>query len=102
MSFRSSVSLAGRLTLAWIAATGPAAAADALTILAVQLDRPTLHCLGVQVLIADDDDFDASITMRWREAGGPWRDAPDLFRVHPASVTGQAVPAQFAGTAFDL
>src|SRR5687767_10729585 len=93
--------LAG-LLLGLISSSRPAVASDALTILAVQLDRPTLHCLGVQVLVSDDDDFDASIALRWREPGGAWHDAPALFRVHPAAVTGRVVPAQFAGTAFDL
>lgn len=90
------------LSLFVLAGAGTAAATDSLTITSVVLDRPTLHCLGVQVLISDDDDFDAAIAVRWREPAGTWRNAPPLFRVRPASVTGRVVPPQFAGTIFDL
>ncbi len=39
---------------------------DRLEILEVRLDRPTLHNLGVQVLI-DDDDRDAHVSLRYRQ-----------------------------------
>ncbi len=68
-----------------------------------QLDRATVVALGVQLLVTGDDNFDATVAMRYRVAGSTaWRDAMPLFRVHPESVTGLTVPAQFAGTVFDL
>ena len=49
------------LTAAAIFACVPGVRADdVLRILSVDLDRPTLHALGVQVLISDDDDRDAN------------------------------------------
>jgi hypothetical protein len=82
----------------------PAAAQNALTITEVRLDRATLHTAGVQVLISGDDDGDAAIEVRWRRAGtsDAFRAGPPLFRVRPETVSGRTVPAQFAGTIFDL
>ncbi len=42
---------------------------DRLEILELRLDRPTLHNLGVQVLIDDDDDRDTHVSLRYRSAG---------------------------------
>ena len=70
---------------------------NALTIAEVKVDRPTLHTIGVQVLITGDANRNAEI--RARVDG---RDAPDLFRVRPETVTGRTVPQQFAGTIFDV
>src|SRR5437016_4422162 len=70
---------------------------------AVNVDRPTVVTLGVQLLISGDDDHDARVAVRYRPTGDPvWRDAMDLFRVHPASVSGRTVPEQFAGSIFEL
>lgn len=86
-----------------LAAPRLARAADALTLVEVRLDPPTLHTLGIQLLIDDDDDRDAAVTVRWRAAGeSAWRDGPPLFRVLPETFTGLAVPEQFAGSLFDL
>ena len=83
-----------------------AAAEDALTITEVRVDRATLHAAGVQVRIAGDDDRDATIRVRYVElpiaAGAVWREAPPLVRVRPETVTGRVVPAQLAGSLFDL
>ena len=65
------------------------------------MDRPTIRALGVQVVISDDDNRDASASVRVRESGGQWRDGLPLFRVHPETV-GIAVPEQLAGSVFDL
>jgi hypothetical protein len=47
-----------------------------------QLDRPTLHSLGVYWVIRGDDDRDASIRLDYRETGSTtWRTAAPLFRV---------------------
>ena len=81
---------------------GVARAQDALTITEVRVDRPTLHALGVQVLISGDDDRDAAIAVRVRPEGGELVDGPPLFRVKPETVTGRVVPEQFAGSVFDL
>ena len=94
----------GALTLAaGLCLTAPAHADDVLHPGAVNVDRPTLVTLGVQLLISGDDDHDAAVTVRYRETGaGTWRDAMPLFRVHPESVVGRTVPEQFAGSIFDL
>lgn len=84
-----------------LALTGLAIGGDVLTIDETRLDRPTHHALGVQVLIADDDDRDATITVRYREPGGEWRTGPPLLRVWPET-SARAVEDQFAGSVFDL
>ncbi len=79
-----------------------ALAGDVLTVLEVKVDPPTLHTLGVQVLISDDDDRDASVAVRVRRQGdADWREALPLLRVHPETVA-VAVPQQFAGSVFDV
>ena len=87
--------------LAGIAMPGVAWGAEDLVVLEVRVDRPTIRALGVQVLVSDDDDRDASGTMRVREAGRRWREAPSLFRVRPETV-GIAVPEQLSGSVLDL
>ena len=70
---------------------------------AVNVDRPTIVTLGVQLLVSGDDNHDARVAMHYRPTGTPtWRDAMDLFRVHPESVVGRSVPEQFAGSIFEL
>src|SRR5439155_7763176 len=92
----------GALTLAaGLCLTAPAHADDVLHPGAVNVDRPTLVTLGVQLLISGDDDHDAAVTVRYRETGaGTCRDAMPPFRVHPESVVGRTVPEQFAGSIF--
>ena len=69
----------------------------------LRLDRPTLLSLGVQLLISGDDDRDATASLRYRKVGdSEWREALPLLRVRPESVSGHAVPQQFAGSIFDL
>ena len=70
----------GALTLAaGLCLTAPAHADDVLHPGAVNVDRPTLVTLGVQLLISGDDDHDAAVTARYRETGaGAWRDAMPL------------------------
>ena len=94
---------AALIVAATLALTGRARADDVLHPGEVNLDRPTLVALGVQLLISGDDNHDARVTVRYRVAGTPdWRDAMPLFRVHPESVVGRTVPEQFAGSIFDL
>ncbi len=85
-----------------IGSASGASAQNAVTVIEARLDRSTLTTLGVQVLISGDADFDATATMQYREPGGTLRSALPLFRVHPERVVGRTVPAQFAGSAFDL
>jgi len=80
----------------------PASAGDALSILEVKVDPPTLHALGVQVLISDDDNRNATISVRYREVGAAsYVEGPPLLRVMPETVS-IAVPQQLAGSVFDL
>jgi MYXO-CTERM domain-containing protein len=82
---------------------GSARADDVLHPGTAALDPPTLVALGAQLLVTGDDNFNARVTLRYRVAGtAVWRDALPLFRVHPENVTGLTVPAQFAGSVFDL
>ncbi len=70
---------------------------------AVNVDRPTLRTLGVQLLVSGDDNHDAQVGVRYRPLGAPdWKTAMNLFRVHPESVVGRTVPEQFAGSIFEL
>jgi MYXO-CTERM domain-containing protein len=93
-----------RLTLlALLCFPSAAFASNVLTVLRVQVDRPTVTTLGLQALIADDDNFNASIAVRYRVAGAPaWTDGAPLHRVHPELVVGRTVAPQFAGSIFDL
>jgi hypothetical protein len=91
----------------WVLLLWPALARgqDALSVQEVRVDPATLHAVGVQALIAGDDDRDASATVRVRPAGGAdadWRAGPPLFRVLPETVTGRVVPEQLSGSLFDL
>jgi hypothetical protein len=67
------------------------------------LDRPTLHALGVRLPLTGDDNFNATVAVRYRAAGGTWQGAMPLFRVHPELVpAGSPTVAEFAGSVFDL
>jgi hypothetical protein len=80
----------------------PANAGDVLKILEIKVDPPTLHAAGVQVLISDDDNRNATISVRYREVGAAsFIDGPPLLRVMPETVA-VAVPQQLAGSVFDL
>jgi uncharacterized membrane protein YgcG len=80
----------------------PASAGDVLNILEVKVDPPTLHTAGVQVLISDDDNRNATISVRYREVGAAsYIEGPPLLRVWPETVS-IAVPQQLAGSVFDL
>jgi hypothetical protein len=92
-------------SLVWLLAVlvpGTVVAADAIAVVEVVVERATEHTAGVQVLVSDDDNRDATIEVRVREVGAAeWIAAPPLFRVWPETV-GIAVPAQHAGSIFDL
>jgi hypothetical protein len=83
----------------------PAAAAAELDVREIRWDRPTPTTLGLQVLIGGDDDYDASISVRYRAAGSTaWLPALPLHRVRPETVFREPRnPApQFAGSIFFL
>jgi hypothetical protein len=67
------------------------------------IDRPTLTALGVQFPITGDDNFNGSVSVRYRQTGRTiWRPALPLFRVHPESTALYTLQPQFAGSVFDL
>ena len=65
-------------------------------------DRSTVITLGVRWPLTGDDNFNATVTVRYRSGTGAFRDAMPLHRVHPEVVTGLSVPDQFGGSIFDL
>ncbi len=76
---------------------------DVLHPLQPVLDRPTLTALGVQLPLTGDDNFNSSVTVRYRKAGtSAWFPGLPLFRVHPESVANWSIAPQFAGSIFDL
>lgn len=75
---------------------------DVLVIREVRVDRPTVHALGVQVLISGDDNRNGRVDVRYRRLSDTtWRAGLPLLRVMPETIT-EVVPQQFAGTIFDL
>ena len=68
-----------------------------------QLDRPTLMALGVKLPVGGDDNYNATVSVRYRKAGtDTWRQALPLYRVRPETVRGWKVEPQFSGSIFDL
>jgi len=68
-----------------------------------RVDRPTLTAVGVQVLYSDDDNRNATVSLRYRRQGDvAWLNALPLFRVRPETVAARVLPQQFAGSVFDL
>lgn len=81
----------------------PLAADNVLHPSAPVLDRPTLTALGVQLPITGDDNFNATVSVRYRQTGtSAWIQALPLFRVHPESTVLYTVAPQFAGSIFNL
>jgi hypothetical protein len=67
------------------------------------LDRPTLTALGIKLPLTGDDNFNASVAVRYRKQGtSTWSNALPLFRVHPETVGGYTIAPQFSGSIFDL
>src|SRR5947208_2897474 len=89
--------------LAVVLASHAAIADDTLHPGTPALDPPTLVALGVVLPITGDDNFTATVAVRYRATGTTtWHDALPLLHVHAEAVTGFAVTPQFAGTIFDL
>src|SRR6476659_9263517 len=68
-----------------------------------ELDPPTITALGVGLPITGDDNFTATVAVRYRVSGTiAWRDALPLQHVHAEAVMGYAVQPSFAVSIFDL
>jgi hypothetical protein len=67
------------------------------------LDRPTLTALGVQLPVSGDDNFNATVSVRyWKSGTSNWLPALPLFRVHPETTLPYTISSQFSGSIFDL
>src|SRR5690349_5997117 len=67
------------------------------------LDRPTLISLGIQLPVTGDDNYNASVTVKYRKSGDlNWLQAQPLFRVHPDTALPYVIAPQFAGSILDL
>ncbi len=66
------------------------------------MDRSTVVALGVRWPLMGDDNFNATVTVRYRSGASSFRDAMPLFRVHPELVAGGGAVSEFAGSIFDL
>ena len=66
------------------------------------MDRSTVIALGVRWPLMGDDNFNATVTVRYRTGAASFRDAMPLFRVHPELVAGGGAVSEFAGSIFDL
>jgi hypothetical protein len=82
---------------------GSARADDVLHVGSAKADPPTIISLGVQLFVTGDDNFNASVTVRYRKTGAAsFASALPLHRVHPSVVNGRTVMPQLAGSLFDL
>ena len=91
------------LSLALTSVASPARADDVLHVGAAKLDPPTIISLGVQLMVTGDDDYNASVTLRYRKSGeASWKTGLPLHRVHPSVVVGRTVAPQLAGSIFEL
>src|SRR4051794_12535710 len=67
------------------------------------LERPTLTVLSVRLPIAGDDNYNSTVSVRYRAAGAPsWNPAQPLYRVHPDTTLPYVIAPQFAGSILDL
>lgn len=81
----------------------PARAGNSLTVSDPTLDAPTVITLGVQMLITGDDNYNASVTVRYKKSSdSTYKIGLPLFRVHPEQLQANIPPAQFAGSIFEL
>ena len=105
----------GRLALSVLALlSGPISlAADSIQVGDVQIDSPTICCLGFSVpIVTGDDDYDAVATIEYRRTGEvDWSTGLPLLRVRPELTSGESPPSQyglpfpseqFAGSVFRL
>jgi hypothetical protein len=89
--------------VAMVLVAARAHAGNALTVSDPTLDLPTVVTLGVQMLISGDDNFNATVSVRYKKSSdSTWRSGMPLFRVHPEQLQANVPPPQFAGSLFDL
>jgi hypothetical protein len=92
-----------RALLVLAALSTPAFADDVLHPGTPELDPPTITALGVALPITGDDNFTATVAVRYRVSGTTaWHDALPLQHVHAEAVMGFTVEPSFAGSIFDL
>lgn len=82
---------------------------DAVTAGRFTVEPPTLICLGFEWEIKGDDNRNATVAVRYREAGaGQWREALPLLRIggervfRPRVSLDYTTPHMFAGSILDL
>jgi hypothetical protein len=93
----------GLLVVGVVVAPARAFADDVLHVGTPSADPPTITALGVYLPITGDDNFTATVTVRYRTTGTTaWKSALPLQHVHTEVVTGFATSPQFAGSIFDL
>ena len=81
----------------------PARAGSSLTVSDPTLDPPTVITLGVQMLISGDDNYNATVGVRYKKSSdSTYKTGLPLFRVHPEQLQANVPPAQFAGSIFEL
>lgn len=67
------------------------------------LDRPTLTAIGIKLPVTGDDNYNSSVTVRYRKAGAAtFSDALPLFHVHPDTTLPYVIEPQFSGSILDL
>lgn len=82
----------------------PAQAANNISTGAVTFDRPTLTSIGIRLALTGDDNYNATVGVRYRKTGtSAWTQGLPLFRIRPANVSA-VVPTspQFTGSLLDL
>ncbi len=80
-----------------------AQAADTLVPGTLDIDPPTLICIGVRWRVTGDDDGDATATLRAAPvSGGAWKAGLPVHRVRPGVVVGWAAVDSLAGSVCDL
>lgn len=81
---------------------GPAVDALGTTPGESSLPSPTLEHLTVEWLVDGDTNEDGTVTVRWREAGGAWREGTTLRRTPAGGVESFTWANRHAGTVFGL
>lgn len=84
-------------------AASPLLAVDALTPGTPTLERPTLTAIGILLPITGDDNFNASVSVRYRvQSTSAWKPAQNLYRVRPDTISTPGIGPQFSGSLLDL
>jgi hypothetical protein len=85
-----------------LAAPAVAQADNVLHLGTPTMDRSTVITLGVRWPLTGDDNFNATVAVRYRTGSGAFRAAMPLFRVHPGLVAGGGAVSEFAGSIFEV